>query len=244
MGYRYAIERADYSDLASGWVLRSAPGRPGFPVRLADELFRRALAHLGREPVGVWDPCCGSGYLLTVLVLLHRDRITHVHASDSDPEAVHLAARNLELLTAAGLAQRSREARERAEAFGKPGYLDMAASADRLARRLHTLGGDLAATTCRGDVFAPEAPRSSTDVVLTDVPYGDLTHWSGMVPNGEPVPALLRAVAEPLSDDALLVVTARTRKIPLPTGVRPLERVRVGSRSAVLVRVAEVRDAP
>jgi hypothetical protein len=40
MSYRYAI-RADHSDLAAGQVLRSVPGQPGFPVRMADELAQR-----------------------------------------------------------------------------------------------------------------------------------------------------------------------------------------------------------
>jgi len=39
MSYRMVPVRADHRDLASGFVLRSAPGHPAFPVRLAEELF-------------------------------------------------------------------------------------------------------------------------------------------------------------------------------------------------------------
>lgn len=38
MTYRYAPRRGDDTDLAGGRVLRSAPGMPGFPVRLASEI--------------------------------------------------------------------------------------------------------------------------------------------------------------------------------------------------------------
>ena len=43
MTYRYALTRESYADL-SGGVLHSAPGFPAFPVRLASEMFQRALA--------------------------------------------------------------------------------------------------------------------------------------------------------------------------------------------------------
>lgn len=46
MPYRPATARSDHRDLASGFVLRSAPGYPAFPVRLAQELFLRAAAYL------------------------------------------------------------------------------------------------------------------------------------------------------------------------------------------------------
>ncbi|GAA3738475.1 hypothetical protein HDA32_005301 [Spinactinospora alkalitolerans] len=240
MAYRYATDRADRSDLASGQVLRSAPGHPGFPVRLADELFQRASAHSPNRPVTLWDPCCGSGYLAAVLGLLHRDRLARVLASDVDDAAVRLAARNLELLTERGLAGREGELRARAAEFGKPSYLETADAARRLAARLSGLGGDLPHEAWPGDAFAPAEPGHPVDLVLTDVPYGDLTHWSGAVPGADPVPALLRSLAGVLPGPAVLAVTARTRRIAVPDGVRPLERLRVGNRAAVLLRAADL----
>ncbi|GAB3213898.1 RRNA methyltransferase AviRa [Marinactinospora thermotolerans DSM 45154] len=241
MAYRHVTERADFTDLASGQVLRSAPGFPGFPVRLASELLQRALAHLPQRPVSLWDPCCGSGYLATVLGLSHRDRLSHVRVGDVDSDAVALAARNLELLTVEGLAARERELRAHAEEYGRPSFLERARAAARLADGLVALGGDLPHAVEVADVFAPRRPRPAVDVVVTDVPYGDLTHWAGDRPAGEPVTGLLRTLAGVLEDHAVLVVTARTRKIALPEGVRPLERVRVGNRAAVVVRAARLR---
>jgi len=87
--YRYATGPADYRDLASGFVLRSAPGQPAFPVRLAQELFLRSAAHLpAGSRLSLWDPCCGSGYLATVLGLLCRPRLDRVTCSDISAEAV------------------------------------------------------------------------------------------------------------------------------------------------------------
>ncbi|GAB3456524.1 hypothetical protein GCM10027570_38190 [Streptomonospora sediminis] len=240
MAYRYATERRDHSDLAGGTVLRSAPGHPGFPVRLADELFQRAAAHAPEPPLALWDPCCGSGHLAATVGLLHRDRLARLLATDTDPAALSIAERNLALLGPEGLAERERELRAGAAEFAKPALLERADAAARLAERLRSLGGGLDHRVAAGDVFCPDPPDRPVDVVLTDIPYGDLTHFAGAPPAGEPVCALLRALAAVLPAHAVLAVTARTRKVTLPADVRALERVRVGNRAAVLVRAGDV----
>ncbi|MUL41647.1 rRNA methyltransferase [Streptomonospora sp. PA3] len=241
MAYRYATERRDHSDLAGGNVLRSAPGHPGFPVRLTDELLQRAAARLPAGPLALWDPCCGSGHLAATAGLLHRDRLGWLLATDTDPAALSLAERNLALLTVEGLAERERELRTGAAELDKPALLERAGGAARLAERLRGLGGDLGHTVRAGDVFAPAEPERPVDLVLTDVPYGGLTAFANAPAAGEPVPALLRALCAVLPDHAVLAVTARTRKVALPEGVRALERVRAGNRAAALVRAGDVR---
>jgi len=242
VAYRYATERTDHSALASGQVLRSAPGFPGFPVRLASELLQRALAHTtdqGQTPVRLWDPCGGSGYLATVLGLLHRDRLCHVRVSDVDEEAVALAARNLELLTADGLAEREEELRRSARDFGRVEYVERAEAARELAAGLASQGGDLPHETCTADVFALTDPVEA-DVVVTDVPYGEMTTWGGQAPDTGHVGAMLSSLGGILPRHAVVVVTAKTRRVSLPEGVRALERVKVGTRSGALVRARDV----
>lgn len=279
VSYRYAVERTDHSALASGQVLRSAPGFPGFPVRLASELFQRAMAHSAKESVRLWDPCCGSGYLVTVLGFLHRDRLTHVRAGDVDPDAVALAARNLRLLSAEGLAEREDELRRSARDFGRPAFVERAESTRDLAAGLAASGGDLPHETAVADVFALWDPVDA-DLVVTDVPYGEMTSWAGAVPDdtevgngqghgngqgtgigarvgnggangreagdggagggGAPLRAMLASLGRVLPAHAVVVVTARARRISLPEGVRALERVKVGNRAAALVRARDI----
>lgn len=242
MSYRYATERTDHSALASGQVLRSAPGYPGFPVRLASELLQRAMVHVEGARVRLWDPCCGSGYLVAVLGLLHRDRLTHVRATDVDEDAVGIAARNLELLTARGLAERERELRRSARDFGRVAFVERAESARDLAAGLAATGGDLPHESGVADVFGLTEPVDA-DLVITDVPYGEMTRWEGGVPESDPIRGLLAAMGRVLPPRAVVVVTARTRRVPLPEGVRALERVKIGNRSAALVRVRELAAA-
>ena len=111
MPYLFVTEPRDYSDLASGKVLRSQPGYPAFPIRLASEIFQRCLARRAASqltaPCVVYDPCCGAGYLLSVIALLHGEAIQTVIASDIDAQAVSLAERNLDLLNELGLITRT-----------------------------------------------------------------------------------------------------------------------------------------
>ncbi|WP_017614029.1 rRNA methyltransferase [Nocardiopsis salina] len=242
MAYRYATERTDHSALASGQVLRSAPGFPGFPVRLASELLQRALVHTtdhGERPVRLWDPCGGSGYLATVLGLLHRDRLSHVRVSDIDEDAVSLAARNLELLTAEGLAAREEELRRSARDFGRVEFVERGEAARDLAAGLASQGGDLPHEVRAADVFTLTDPVAA-DVVVTDIPYGEMTSWGGSAPEEDPVGAMLRSLGRVLPRHAVVVVTAKTRRIALPEGVRALERVKVGTRAGALVRARDV----
>lgn len=196
------------------------------------------MVHLGHERARLWDPCCGSGYLVTVLGLLHRDLLTHVRASDVDPDAVAIAARNLELLTAEGLAERERELRRSALDFGRVAYVERAEAARDLAAGLAATGGDLPHESAVADVFTLTEPVDA-DLVVTDVPYGEMTRWEGATPQ-DPVHGLLSSMGRVLPERSVVVLTARTRRVQLPDGVRALERVKVGNRSAVLVRARDL----
>ncbi len=244
VSYRYVTERADYGDLASGLVLHSAPGFPAFPVRLASEAFLRARAQRGGdEPLTVWDPCCGSGYLLSVIGLLHRRDVGFLLASDFDPAAVDLAGRNLALLDPASLEHRARVLEEHAERFDKDSYRLAAASARRLAGRLAAAGGPLPSAAHQADAFDPGAlavalAGRQPDIVITDVPYGEQTRWQGPGRDLE-VPGMLAAVASVLRPQAVLTVMARGRRVPLGT-VRPVESFKVGTRAVALLPAGRI----
>ncbi|MBA2678764.1 MAG: hypothetical protein H0U76_10280, partial [Ktedonobacteraceae bacterium] len=75
MTYRFAQERQDYTDFATGRVFHSIPGRTAFPVRLAGEIFQRCVALYqqggGHVPCILYDPCCGGASLLSAVAYLH-----------------------------------------------------------------------------------------------------------------------------------------------------------------------------
>lgn len=242
MRYRHAGAE-DHSDLASGGVLASAPGLPAFPVRLGLELLGRCLEHVGARPVTVWDPCCGSGQLLTTLGLLRREQLRAVVGSDADPEPLQLARRNLELLAAGGLARRERALRELADVHDKPSYRRTADGARRLAALLAATGGPLLHHTRVVDALDPAATaplvaEHAPHVVVADVPHGVQTRWHGA--DAAPEAELIGALARVLAPDAVIAVVSRGRRVPVAPGTAVLDRLRSGHRACALVRAGDV----
>lgn len=236
MVYRFALARGNHEALVG--VLHSAPGFPAFPVRLADEIFQRIRAVRPDGPVSVWDPCCGSGHLLTVLTSLHRAAISEVVATDADPAAIALAARNLGLLSETGLRARAAELDDRSTRFGRPGYAAAAAEARRMAGRLVRAGGDVPVSLARADALDADDLHRALDgrrpeVVITDVPYGERTSWSGPRA-GLGLEGMLRALATVLDRDAVVAVAARGRTVDTG-GRRRIASFRVGTRAVVLL---------
>jgi hypothetical protein len=235
MAYRYERERRDHNDLAAGRVLHGARGATAFPVRLASELAQRAFAAADLEQPLVYDPCCGSGYLLTVVGFLHGNRLAGLIASDVSPEAVSLCTRNLALLDAAGLGRREARLRHDLEAFGKPAHRDALASCDRL-RRL--LPGNLPRRTFVADAGDPGAVAaglglSRPDLVLTDLPYGRLADWSGTAAGA---PSLLGALARVLRPGAVVGLAGPRTERPAHGAYETVERWQLGRRALAVLR--------
>lgn len=248
MAYRFAVTRENHEDLSAGGVLFSAPGFPAFPVRLASEMFQRAMAsRASGVPALVWDPCCGSAYLLTVLALLHRDGMTGVMGTDLDDAALELARQNLDLLGPGGLSARSAQLQERAARFGKPSYARAAESALRLGDRLAALGGPLPRAVAHADVFDPERLRRALDgrrpdVVITDVPYGEQTAWSGTDADADAgLAGMLCSVSSVLDDDAVIVIATRGRRVLVDEAHPRIASFRVGTRAVALFRASSRR---
>ncbi|MBK8900699.1 MAG: rRNA methyltransferase [Anaerolineaceae bacterium] len=217
MAYRFATDKEDYSDLASGQVLVSAPGQPAFPVRLASEIFQRARALLGNPAaVSLYDPCCGSGYHLAVLGFLHREALASLAASDIDPTAAKLATRNLSLLTPEGLNQRRQAIAADWQAFGKASHQAALASADRLMARLaeapalstHIFVAD---ATQPGQIAARLA--HPIDMVLSDLPYGQLSAWRGEQKNQQPIWHLLEQLRPVLHEQSVVALATTKGKV-------------------------------
>ena len=180
MVYQYCDIRF-FEDLASGKVLIHRTGYPSFPVRLAQEIFGRCLHHLD-DPEGVclYDPCCGSGYLLTILGFLNLDKIKMIMASDISEEAVRLADENLSLLHKNGLERRIRQLDQLRLLHNKDSHSEALDSAANLRNLLANSTHEIEYRVYQADILS-EAPfdglHCRADILFTDVPYGNLTKW-------------------------------------------------------------------
>ena len=219
--YRYASDESR-EHFASGRVLYNAKGAAPFPVRLADEMAQRCFALLEERghpgPYAVYDPCCGSGYLLAVIGLLHGRRIRAVIASDIDEVMLDAARRNLSLLTEPGMRARTEQLRELYARYGKPSHREALESAAILedyrsrgaVRTIEVFPADITAG-------APDALRASAHlpvhIVIADLPYGNLTGWRSE--GGDPAARMLDSLFPLVQPGASVVALIADKSLKL-----------------------------
>ena len=242
MEYRYCEDR-NWEDFSSGRVLRGVHGAPNFPVRLGCELYRRALSHCERKQgIRLYDCCCGGGYLLTVLGLLNQETISQIYASDIDEGVLETAEKNLSLLSRKGMEARKQELLQLSTLYGKPSHALAVESAERLSSLLTK---EIPCTVFAADAGSPLEPEDEIDILITDVPYGELTAWggqrveaqmaqTGMEQNG--LGRLIRNLTECLGEKTLFVIVTDKGPKLLTEGLKILEKGNVGKRRFYIFR--------
>lgn len=213
MKYRYETMKKDYRDFASGRVLYNVPGAASFPVRLASEILYRAYEFLKPDKDGykIYDPCCGSGYLLTVLGFLHASKIKEIVATDYDEKMVAFAEKNLSLLSCKGLRQREEEIKEYMKKYGKSSHVEALASVQSLKSFLKK---EPVKITCfqRDITKQDEDPVKNVNVIMTDLPYGNLVSWYGNEKN--PTECLFKNLykAVDVNNSVIVIITDKKKK--------------------------------
>lgn len=252
MPYLFATQNLDYSDYSSGRVLYSQPGAPAFPVRLASEIFQRALHILGADRPGqerrlaLFDPVCGGAYHLTTLGFLHGEWIDSITASDIDPETLSLAQRNIDLLSPNGIEHRITEILRMHSEYGKPSHLDALRSANILLHRLKQSNRTITARTFVASAFDSSALSHALsglpiDLVFSDVPYGQLSAWCGLDGEEKAVPPIQRMLASllPLLNHyTLLAIAADKHQKVACTGYRRVSHFGIGKREVTFLALA------
>jgi hypothetical protein len=252
MRYRFATERQDYADYASGRVFYALPGYPAFPIRLASEIFQRCVAIRKASgatgPCVLYDPCCGGAYYLSTLAFLHWHTIDEIVGSDVEERALSLAERNLALLTVSGLEDRIAEISQMLALYGKASHAAALKSAETLRQQLLEL---VASHQLRTAVFRADATDGQAllrqlgdrkaDVVVADVPYGWHSTWqvleAGQASSSSPVWQMLEALRLVLSPQAVVAVASdKGQKISHQNYGR-VERFRVGKRQVALLKL-------
>ena len=225
MQYLYC-ENENFEDLASGRVIYGGYGIPNFSVRLLNEIFGRCLQYTRRkDDLAVYDPCCGGGYSLTVLGFCHADRITALYGSDIDLRMVDQAKKNTALLTKEGLEKRMAQLRELYAEYHKESHREALSSAERLAEKLCK---EIPSQIMQADATKPLAVRWTPDVIITDVPYGNLVSWEGG--ENEPLYQMLETLAGISDEGTVLAVSMDKKQSVRHAAWKRLEKQQIGKR--------------
>ncbi len=175
MEYKYS-NKENFEDFASGRVIYNNAGAPNFPVRLINEIYRRCLNYSPKkEDIVLYDCCCGGAYSLTVLGFCNQNTLATIFGSDIDENMVKLAKLNLGLLTQSGLEQRKDELKKLHESYNKNSHLEAIESVDRLKNNIKK---EIETVIFQADATKEMTLLKSPDIIITDIPYGDLVEWN------------------------------------------------------------------
>lgn len=213
MIYEYEIEKEDYSDFASGRVFYNAPNTTAFPVRLGKEIMSRCLAQLRTDKnLTLYDPCCGGAHLLTFLGFLYREHLTAIYGSDIDEQVLEYANRNLTLLTEKGLQARKEQIQRNYDLYQKESHLHALESVERLEKlnqtsikQLQCFAFNIAGVT--------RPPIQNVNVVITDLPYGNIANWKGSDDN--PIQQMLTNIYQilDLNNSIVAIICDKKQKV-------------------------------
>lgn len=248
MEYRYC-ENRNWEDFSSGRVLYGTGGVPNFPVRLANEMYRRALACVqadgGRqqeEGIVLYDCCCGGGYSLTVLGLMNQGSIRRIYASDIDRDMLSIARINLSLLTREGMERRRKELERFLVEYQKPSHKEALQSLDRLEQLLEKeipctifAWDAMEEADTKGRECRVSPPGFRPDIILTDVPYGNLVEWEGGKGGG--MERMLSSLSHRFGSGVVLAVCMDKKQKPNLEKMEILDKEMIGKRKFVIGRL-------
>ncbi|NLN41976.1 MAG: hypothetical protein GX160_08360 [Clostridiales bacterium] len=231
MEYKYC-ENKNFEDLACGKVIYYKSGMTNFPVRLAQEIYGRCVSYLQKKHnICIYDPCCGGGYLLTVVGFLNMGSINKIIGSDINEQAVDLAWQNLSLLSEEGLEKRIRQLNSYYAQFGKQSHKEAIDSAIRLMNRIKEYDRKPTISVFKGDILTKEtlaAQDFKADIVISDVPYGNLVSWQG--DEQDPINILLENLMPILKPGSVVAICSDKRQKIKVENYKRLERQRIGKR--------------
>lgn len=224
MEYKYE-KNCNYEDFASGRVLYNINGLPSFPVRLVNEIYSRCLEYSSKKKdICLYDCCCGGGYSVTVLGLLNQQSITKIIASDIDYKMLEVAKLNLSLLSKNGMKRRIDEINSLYKQFNKASHKEAGKSAIKLS--------NLIQKEINVQVFQANALRNikidiKPDIIITDVPYGNLVDWQG---GTDEVCRLLESLKKICSNETVVAISMNKNQKISDKSFKRLEKQNVGKR--------------
>ncbi len=175
MEYKFT-KNDNFEDFSSGRVLYHIGGEPTFPVRLTLEIYERCLEYSNKKTdITLYDCCCGGAYMLTILGLLKNGTISRLFGSDIDKKSIRLAEDNLGLLTESGLNKRKDELEALYQSYSKSSHKEALCSLDRIKTLLTK---EITTGVFLQNAFEFNDLSFIPDIIMTDVPYGNLAEWN------------------------------------------------------------------
>lgn len=238
MEYKYT-QNDNFEDFASGRVIYHMGGEPTFPVRLTLEIYERSLHYSNKKTdITVYDCCCGGAYLLTILGLLKNKSISGLYGSDIDPKSIKLAEDNLGLITNTGMNKRKNELETLYKQYGKSSHKEALESLERVK---NLISKEITASVFTQNVFEISSLPFIPDVIITDVPYGNMVEWNEGFGG---INQMMDALAKICSPETILCI-CMDKKQKIQTDLfQRLEKQIIGKRKFEIYRMKDSSNHP
>lgn len=234
MNYNYHTNQS-FEFLASGSVIYGAKGIPNFPVKLSNEIFNRCLNYLQvKEQLTLYDPCCGGGYLLMTIALLNYDAIDRLIGTDINVDFLNTATKNLSLLSVHGLELRKQEIEALYDKYAKASHAKALSFVDDFYKILNRKPAEIQCDIFERNILVEEQAKDKklkANLVITDVPYGNLVHWS----DEEGIDLMLDKLKDELAEDAVLAIIHNKSQKRKNDSYKRLEKFKVGKRVVEII---------
>ena len=234
MKYIFATENKNYEDYSSGRVLYNLPGTTSFPVRLTSEIYQRCadtLKHNNiKPPYTIYDPCCGGGYLLTFIGFLFGNKVSKIYGSDINDKVLQLANSNLALLNEAGIKKRINQLTELYNLHGKQSHGQAIKSANNLKNIVLSRNNTIEYNCFTADATQSKLKANNVDMVITDLPYGDIVNWANEESNEQAANKLLTNLIATLNPHAVVAVINNKKIKTIPHNYKRIKYFKLGKR--------------
>ena len=237
MVYKY-FPNNNYEDYSSGRVIYHKSNYPNYPVRLVGEIFYRCLEHLKKKnKLCLYDPCCGSAYMLTVLGYLFNENIETIYCSDISSEAVELSYKNLSLLTDSGIEKRKNELINFIKIYNKESHRNALISLEKIK---HLLKHEIKYNVFLANILNEKELINKNflaDIVITDVPYGNLVNW--YINNDEEKGKLFNGIKPVINSDSIIAISHNKKQKINNSKFKIIEKILIGHRKIELLKLME-----
>jgi 23S rRNA (guanine2535-N1)-methyltransferase len=238
MLYKY-YEKENFENFACGRVIYNKPGVPNFPIKLGLEIFKRCLEYTNKsKEICLYDPCCGGGYLLTTIGLLNYDIIEKIIGSDINQESVELAYKNLSLLTMEGLEKRKKQIEIMYKKFEKESHFEALKSIEIFKKIINQRHNGPLSELFVADAIDEKSLKQNqfiADIIITDVPYGNIVNWEGKEENMINI-LLDRLIKVQDNNSVLAIIYERSQKINNNRYIR-VEKFKIGKRIVEILKL-------
>jgi len=235
MNYRFA-EKKSFQFLAAGSAIKSYKGNTNFPVRLGQEIFNRCLHYIDNgEKVTIYDPMCGTGYLLTTVGLLNFNKISKIYGSDINEEVIDVARKNLRLLTIEGIKEREIEIQNLLDNYNRESFRT---SLQHISVFKELVNKNMDFELFKRDLFDRNVKSDiKADIVLVDLPYNNLVNYQGEYSKSKLEEQLINLAQK---SKIVAIIKTKVQKLTISPNLRRLEKIKVGQRVIEIFKNAVV----